>query len=90
MLCPLPAEVPHDLKEDTTSTPQVHLIVVVPTGEQALWGSVPARGDVLCVRGPGGHTQTQAEVTELQTVLLQNKCRNIYTSAAVVFLSSKL
>lgn len=74
MLCPLPAEVPHDLKEDTTSTPQVHLIVVVPTGEQALWGSVPARGNVLGVRGPGGHAQTQAEVTKLQTVLLQNKC----------------
>lgn len=37
-----PAEVPHDLKENTTSAPDVHLQAVVAVSEEALWGSVPA------------------------------------------------
>lgn len=48
----------HDLKEDTTGAPHVHLKAVVAVSEEALWGSVPACGDVLCVRGLGVDTAT--------------------------------
>lgn len=79
MSCHSPSEVPHDLKEDTTSTPHVHLKAVVPISEEALWGSVPACGDVFCVRGLGVHTPTRTKVAKLQTTLLQyNLKKNVY------------
>lgn len=71
MPCPFCVEVPHDLKEDTTSTPHVHLKAVVPISEEALWGSVPACGDVFCMWRLGVHTPTWTKVAKLQTILLQ-------------------
>ena len=61
----------HDLEEDTANAPDVHLQAVVSVGEEALWSSVPAGGDVLCVRRLGVHTPTGAKVPELQDVMLQ-------------------
>lgn len=58
LLHPFNKNLLHDLKEDTTGAPHVHLKAVVAVSEEALWGSVPARGDVLCVRGLGVHTAT--------------------------------
>lgn len=63
--------IPHDLIEDTTSAPHVHLQAVVAVSEEALWGSVPACGDVLGVGGLGVNTATRAKVAKLQTILLQ-------------------
>lgn len=51
-------QIPHDLKEDTAGAPDVHLQAVVAVGEEALRGSVPARGDVLCVGGLRVHAPT--------------------------------
>lgn len=59
----------HDLIEDTTSAPHVHLQAVVAVSEEALWGSVPACGDVLGVGGLGVNTATRAKVAKLQTIL---------------------
>lgn len=64
-------DLPHDLIEDATRAPHVHLEAVVAVGEEALWSSVPARGDVLCVRRLGVHTAARAKVAQLQTVVLQ-------------------
>lgn len=63
--------IPHDFKEDTAGAPNVHLEAVIPVSEQALWGSVPACGDVLCVRGLRVHAPTRAKIAKLQNVLLQ-------------------
>lgn len=62
---------PHDLIEDTTCAPHVHLKAVVAVGQEALWSSVPARGDVLGVRRLGVNTPARAKVAELQAVMLQ-------------------
>lgn len=62
---------PHDLEEDAASAPHVHLKAVVAVGQEALWGSVPAGGDVFRVRGLGVNAPTWAEVAQLQAVLLQ-------------------
>lgn len=62
---------PHDLIEDTTCAPHVHLKAVVAVSQEALWSSVPAGRDVLCVRWLGVHTPARAKVAELQTVVLQ-------------------
>lgn len=61
---------PHDLIEDTTGAPHVHLEAVVAVSQEALWGSVPACGDVLRVRRLGVHAPTRAKVAKLQTVML--------------------
>jgi hypothetical protein len=42
---------PKDLKEDTADTPHVHLEGIVAVGQQALWRSVPPRGDVPAEKG---------------------------------------
>ena len=38
-----------DFEHDTTDTPQVHLVTVVSISQEALWRTVPTRGDVLCI-----------------------------------------
>lgn len=58
ILRPFNKNLPHDLKEDTTGAPHVHLKAVVAVSEEALRGSVPACGDILCVRGLGVHAAT--------------------------------
>lgn len=52
----LKENLPHDLIENTTCAPHVHLKAVVAVCQEALWSSIPAGGDVLCVRGLGVHT----------------------------------
>lgn len=67
----MPHKIPHDFKEDTTGAPNVHLKAVIPVGEQALGGSVPACGDVLCVWRLRVHAPTRAKIAKLQNVLLR-------------------
>lgn len=62
---------PHDLKEDATGAPHVHLKAVVAISEEAFWCSVPACGYVFRVWRLGVHAPTRTEVAKLQTVLLQ-------------------
>lgn len=89
MLCLFCVEVPHDLKEDTTSTPHVHLKAVVPISEEALWGSVPACGDVFCVWRLGVHAPTWTKVAKLQTILLQfNKKKKLVTQSQIALVES--
>lgn len=57
------------LKEHATNSPHVHLVSVVAICQQALWGSVPAGGDVLCVRLLGVDAPTAAKVCQLQTLV---------------------
>lgn len=64
---------PHDLVEDTTCAPHVHLEAVVAVSQEALWSSVPARGDVLRVRRLGIHTPARTKVAKFQTVMLHCK-----------------
>lgn len=59
----------HDLEEHAAHAPHVHLVVVVAVREQALRGSVPARGDVLRVGLFAVDAPAGAEVGELQTVV---------------------
>lgn len=66
-------DLPHDLIEDTTCAPHVHLEAVVAVGQEALRRSVPAGGDVLCVRRLGVHTPARAKVAELQAVVLRRE-----------------
>ena len=56
-------------KEHASHPPQIHLVPVVSVRQQALGGSVPTRGDVLCVRLLGVDAAARPEVGELDVVL---------------------
>mmetsp|Transcript_75967 Transcript_75967/g.245889 ORF Transcript_75967/g.245889 Transcript_75967/m.245889 type:complete len:257 (+) Transcript_75967:1021-1791(+) len=62
-----------DLEADTACRKKVHLEVVVPIGQQALGGPVPARADVLCERLPRVDASTAAQVRELDLVVHQQQ-----------------
>ena len=36
-----------NFKENTANTPNVHLVVIVSVGQEALWGSIPPGGNIL-------------------------------------------
>ena len=57
------------LKEDTSNAPHVHLVGVVTIGEQALWRSVPAGGDVFGVWLLRIDASTAAKVCQLQALI---------------------
>jgi hypothetical protein len=39
-----------NFEQDATNTPQIHLVTVVPVGEQALGGTIPPCRDVFGIR----------------------------------------
>jgi hypothetical protein len=59
----------HDLEEHASHAPHVHLVVVVPVGEQALRGAVPSSTDVLGVGLLRVDAAAAAKVRELQAVV---------------------
>ena len=58
-----------DFKEDTSHTPQVHLVAVVAVCQQALRRPVPSRTDVLSVRLLAINASTTAKVGQLHAII---------------------
>lgn len=56
------------LEEHATNPPIVHLVVVVPIGEQALWRSVPPGRDILSERWLGIDTSTRPKICQFYRV----------------------
>ena len=65
----VPAVTVTNLKEDTANAPHIHLVGVIAICEEALRRSVPACGDVLCIRLLGVDPATTAKICQLQALI---------------------
>ena len=55
-------------KENAANAPVIHLMVIVPIGEQTLGWPVPPRGDVLSEWGLGVDSSARAEIGQFDNV----------------------
>ena len=60
-----------NLKEHAAHSPQVHLVTIVAVCQQALWRSVPPRGNVLGVRLLGINSPARSKISQLHVVFAE-------------------